>query len=621
MSFRRRLTSFFVLIVVVPMLAVGFLVFRLISDSQRGKADARANGVATAAAALYNSSASEARADAQIVARDAALLRGAALRTRLTTFATRAGLARVTVEQGPRVLVDVGDPIALAPGAASLRQRVPVTVRVSTLTAAEYVHELASPPSVEVIVEQGGRILATTHTLEGAQTFPRRGSVTLGGSHYRAVTQAFTGFGAQPVQVTVLSNLSATSTSVGTSRIVAAVFIVAFLVLAFLFSIIASRALEGQISRFLDAARRLGKGDFSSRVPIEGKDEFAALGAEFNSMSDQLAKRMDELSEERGRLQESIRRIGETFASNLDRPALLELALKTAVDAVQAGGGRLSARQSSDEPLTETARVGDLSALEPSVLDAERAALAGRGLGEITSEHLNIASVALRPIETGGRAHGVITVVRHDRPFTDDDRELLHSLAGQATLALENVDLHFQVRRQAVTDELTGLANHGRFQDLLSSEIEQVRRYHHPVGLIMLDIDDFKSINDTFGHQQGDVVLRHVGRVLRDSSRDADTPARYGGEEMALVLPHTDLEGSFAIAERVRTAIAELRVPRLDQQGVLRITASLGVAASSEGEKDELIAEADAALYAAKRQGKNRTMRAPLQTANVVGGE
>src|SRR5205085_2507288 len=156
----------------------------------------------------------------------------------------------------------------------------------------------------------------------------------------------------------------------------------------------------------------------------------------------------------------------------------------------------------------------------------------------------------------------------------------------QATLALENVELHVQVSRQAVTDELTGLANHGRFQDLLSAEMEQVRRYHHPVGLIMLDIDDFKSVNDRYGHQQGDVVLSHVARVLRDSSREADTPARYGGEEMALVLPHTGLEGSYAIAERIRSAIADLRIPRLDQQGVLRITASLGVAASSDGEKD-----------------------------------
>ena len=196
---------------------------------------------------------------------------------------------------------------------------------------------------------------------------------------------------------------------------------------------------------------------------------------------------------------------------------------------------------------------------------------------------------------------------------------MLRSLATQATLALENVDLHQQVSRQAVTDELTGLANHGRFQELLGAEMEQVRRYHHPVGLIMLDIDNFKSINDTYGHQQGDVVLKRVARALADTSREADYPARYGGEEMALILPHTDLEGAHAIAERIRTAIERLRIPRRDEEGVLRITASLGVAATTDGSKDALIADADAALYDAKRRGKNRTVKAPLRATNVFG--
>jgi diguanylate cyclase (GGDEF)-like protein len=172
-----------------------------------------------------------------------------------------------------------------------------------------------------------------------------------------------------------------------------------------------------------------------------------------------------------------------------------------------------------------------------------------------------------------------------------------------------------------VTDELTGLANHGRFQEVLGSEMDQVRRYQYPVGLIMLDIDDFKAINDSYGHQQGDVVLRHVARIVRENSRDADAPARYGGEEMALILPHTDLEGSHAIAERVRAAIEALRISRLDGRGTLRITASVGVAASSEGDKDGLIAEADAALYEAKRAGKNRTVRGPARTANVSAPE
>ena len=170
----------------------------------------------------------------------------------------------------------------------------------------------------------------------------------------------------------MLSALSATATSLGGSRTVAAVLIVAFLALAFGFALLASRALQGQLSGFLEAARRLGSGDFSSPIRIEGHDEFAALGEEFNSMSSQLDRRLDELSHERARLREAIRRIGQTFASNLDRPALLELALKTAVDAVQASGGRISVRVTDEEPLIEAGREGSLDGLEEVVHEAER---------------------------------------------------------------------------------------------------------------------------------------------------------------------------------------------------------------------------------------------------------
>jgi diguanylate cyclase (GGDEF)-like protein len=196
----------------------------------------------------------------------------------------------------------------------------------------------------------------------------------------------------------------------------------------------------------------------------------------------------------------------------------------------------------------------------------------------------------------------------------------LRSLATQTALALENVELHMQVSCQAVTDELTGLSNHRRFQERLGFEVEQVRRYHHPVGLIMLDIDNFRAINDTHG-QQGDVGVKHVARVLRENSREPDTPARYGGEEMALILPHTDLEGAYAIADRIRSAIQDLRIPRLDREGTLRTTASVGVVACTDTDKDTLIADADAALYEAKRRGKNCTVGAAAQPASVFGAE
>jgi diguanylate cyclase (GGDEF)-like protein len=141
----------------------------------------------------------------------------------------------------------------------------------------------------------------------------------------------------------------------------------------------------------------------------------------------------------------------------------------------------------------------------------------------------------------------------------------------------------------------------------------------------MLDIDNFKDVNDSYGHLQGDMVLREVARVLRQSSREIDEPARYGGEEMAVALPQTDLEGAYQFAERVRGRIEALTLPLPNGRGDLRVTASFGaasLAAVGGADKDALVAAADQALYEAKRAGKNRTERAPVAEAHgVAGGE
>jgi diguanylate cyclase (GGDEF)-like protein len=332
----------------------------------------------------------------------------------------------------------------------------------------------------------------------------------------------------------------------------------------------------------------------------------------------QVEPRLEELAHQRRRLRESIRRTGQTLASNLDRPALLELALKTAVDAVHASGGRLVVSASPDAA-EETGTIGSLAGLERPIEDAERSALKDGSVGESRAGSTFVASVALRPLERGARLYGLITVGRNGRPFTDEERELLRLLAAQTTLALENVDLHYQVRRQAVTDELTGLGNYARFQELLSLELEQVKRYGDPVALLMLDLDDFKSINDTFGHQQGDAVLTAVARALRETCRDADTPVRYGGDELAVILPRTPLEGALSIGERARVAIEILRIGQLDGDDPLRVTASVGVSASATGDKVALISDADRALYIAKREGKNRIAKGHFEPASVPG--
>jgi diguanylate cyclase (GGDEF)-like protein len=270
-------------------------------------------------------------------------------------------------------------------------------------------------------------------------------------------------------------------------------------------------------------------------------------------------------------------------------------------------------RSKPDAPMEEITRTGDPGAYERALHAAE---LAVMDAGTVAETQIGGASALAAPLaatEGGDRVLAIVSVARGDRGFLPQERELFSYLTSQAAVSVENVDLHETVQRQAVTDELTGLFNHRRFQEVMSAEVERARRYEQEMGLIMLDIDNFKRVNDTYGHVQGDMVLREVARVLRQSARDVDEPARYGGEEMAVALPQTDLDGAFRFAERVRQRIEALELPLLDGDGTLRVTASFGAASltkSPQPDKEGLVAAADAALYRAKRSGKNRTVKA-----------
>jgi diguanylate cyclase (GGDEF)-like protein len=459
-------------------------------------------------------------------------------------------------------------------------------------------------------VQRGGRTIASTLPGVGNDRLPRVGTLHIDNAEFRAASFSARGFGDQPVRVAVLYDTEAVSADISDGRRLAAIILVVFVALAFGFALLVSRSLQSQIGGFLAGAKRLAGGDFSTPVSTEGSDEFAELGQEFNTMAGQLESRLEELRRERARLQESVRRIGETAASNLDRDALLEIVVRTAVDAVSAGAGRATVREMPGAPLKQRAAAGHVRAFHEAIRGVEALSLESGGPAE--TEQDGHAALA-HPFGSGdGTVLGLISVAREGAAFSADERDLFHYLAGQASVSIENVDLHELVQRQAVTDELTGLFNHRRFQEVVTAEIERARRFEQPLGLVILDIDDFKVVNDTYGHQQGDLVLQEVGRVLKDSSREIDEPARYGGEELAVALPQTDLDGAHLLAERVRTAIAALEIPRLGGEGVIKVTASFGVAAVPEtaSGKEDFIASADAALYRAKRAGKNRTERA-----------
>ncbi|HEV2769995.1 MAG TPA: GGDEF domain-containing protein, partial [Solirubrobacteraceae bacterium] len=301
--------------------------------------------------------------------------------------------------------------------------------------------------------------------------------------------------------------------------------------------------------------------------------------------------------------------------SNLDRNALLKIVLTSALEGVDAQAGRVTIRASRRVPMEEAVRVGSLRGLEGVVREAEAQVLAGGGIGEVTRDG---ASALAHPLREGAEKHrrisGAVSVARSGAPFTSADRELFQYLSSQASVSIENVGLHETVARESVTDELTGLNNRRRFDEVMEREVERARRFDGQLGLVMLDVDDFKVVNDTHGHQLGDTVLREVARVVRESSREIDEPARYGGEEFAVVLPGTDLAGAQRLAERIREGIEGVAVAQPNGHGSLHVTASFGVASLPETTDDQqgLVADADAALLEAKRAGKNRTVRAKL---------
>jgi len=312
--------------------------------------------------------------------------------------------------------------------------------------------------------------------------------------------------------------------------------------------------------------------------------------------------------------------------STLDLDNLLELLMDMAVEMSGADAGSLLLKEETKEKLYFKVARGDSEkeikafSLEPGegiagwvaefgapvvVEDAHEDSRFSNKVDEALGQRTR--AMICVPLKTKNEVIGALEVVRNRQtaPFDQSCVVLLSSLASQAAIAIKNAMLY----RMAITDALTGLYSYRYFQDSLKRESKLAEKNKSNLSLVFLDVDRFKSFNDRHGHQVGDKVLREIAGVLQACMRDTDIISRYGGEEMVIILRDTPKETAVKIAERVRSAIEDLRVPGSDGDP-LQVTVSLGV---STYPTDTLIRErlfylVDSALYAAKEGGRNRVV-------------
>jgi diguanylate cyclase (GGDEF)-like protein len=222
----------------------------------------------------------------------------------------------------------------------------------------------------------------------------------------------------------------------------------------------------------------------------------------------------------------------------------------------------------------------------------------------VDSDRSYVRSIVCIPMIVYSDVIGVINVTnkRQGKEFTDEDVEMLKAVADQAAVAINKA----QLWDMAVTDSLTGLYVRRYFMVKLQEEVLRAERYNNILSIVMADLDQFKNINDTYGHDAGDRALKAIGKFLQNNIRDVDVIARYGGEEFVIMIPEAAKDAAYCLSQRLRKKFSKLKFENLPQ-----ITISLGIATYPFDGKDpeDLIKKADAAMYAAKRAGRNQVVR------------
>lgn len=354
-------------------------------------------------------------------------------------------------------------------------------------------------------------------------------------------------------------------------------------------------------------------GNLDVALDIRTKDEFESIGQGFNLMVASIKTREDRL--------ESFNQLSKVLLQYNDPEVLLDRALSKIAELT---GSEIGVIYIYDD---------ETGILKPEVLcGINKSGLSGTEKGEgladrCFSEQRTLALLDLRnasgPVIDAGilkfNPAGLVwlCLTYNEKPMgvlllgsiSSYEKEMLkhmEHLVNQIAIALDNAMVHKEIEKLSMTDPLTGIFNRRRFGELLKEQFKAAARYKYEAGVLMMDVDNFKYINDNFGHQQGDLILSEIGRLLRENTRSTDVLARYGGEEFVCLVTHTGKEGLLALAEKLRRTVETHRFPGLRDW---QVTVSVGAALfPSEGIRGEegLVRAADENLYFAKRNGKNQ---------------
>lgn len=401
-------------------------------------------------------------------------------------------------------------------------------------------------------------------------------------------------------------------------------------IISIFLAILLARGFTAPLSNLINGARHISSGDFEHRILPMSSDEIGELTTTFDEMRVNLRTTKADLDYRILQLS-TLYEVGKAISSELDFRKLQNMILEIVVKVVKAEKGSLMLLDDAEKSLTIGVAVGLSEEITRDtrleigesvagwVVKNRQPLFAGNvetdpTFQSIKKRNIRTGTMMCVPLTAKDKILGTLNISRSEPDsFSEKDFELFVNLANQAAIAIDNARLY----RYAVTDEMTRLYNHRYFQQRLDEEIQRADRYENHVSLIILDVDHFKKFNDTFGHPEGDRVLKTVARLIEKNVREIDIPARYGGEEFVVICPEKNGEGSLIPAERIRAAIEGFDF-RINGERVA-LTVSLGVSCYPDTAKSkaDLVQKADFALYYSKQHGRNQaTLYNPVMNRN-----